>query len=72
MKNEITITVSGKAMTGKSKIANLIGEFLSDKGAQIKIDESNILNEAINKNNQIDLVDLKDYNISLSLLQEKF
>lgn len=38
MKNEITITIAGKAMTGKSRISYLIKEFLRTKGFLVDIE----------------------------------
>lgn len=37
MKNDITITVSGSACTGKSRITFLLKEFLKEKGFQVDL-----------------------------------
>lgn len=68
MKN-IMITVSGEAMTGKSTIAFLIAEFLSNKGAQINVDETDLQSEGVYlniKENKEEIIDLSKYKITLT------
>lgn len=68
MKN-ITITVSGEAMTGKSTIAFLIAEFLSNKGAQINVDETDLRSEGVYlniKKNKEEIIDFSKYKITLT------